>query len=272
MGLLFKKPERKLDSFLVPLRDKQNNKIRLRITDDIVLQKVLKVRDQEAYVVQCLLKDPQLKETIEQYDRAVLDHVLENCNSWFKADLSEEKILEMFLPSLSNQSELKALVSSIIEPVVMMDNVMRSSFCEVIPVLESKSSLSDIRIILELEAQGIYIRSRKFGIRWLVKSVRMFQEDHPAEELFDPSTCRDVIESYRDDIVELERQVGREVDDLAKKIDQLQQFMRRVKRNMEEIQLIRIDEGPEFLKECGERALALHKLIWNYQRHRLEEK
>jgi hypothetical protein len=85
--ILFKKPERKLDSFLVPIRSSNNNKIRIRLVDEIVLQKILKVRDQDAHVIQCIVKDPEIQEKFKQYDHRVLLHVLENCNSWFGTDL-----------------------------------------------------------------------------------------------------------------------------------------------------------------------------------------
>lgn len=275
MSILFKKPERKLDSFLVPLRDKKNNKIRLRITDDITLQKILKVKDQNAYVIQYLVRDRELHDIIRQYDRDVLAHVLEHCNSWFQTDLSEEKIHEMFLPSFDEESVMKALVSSIIEPIVVLDNNLYNSFSDIVPIMESKKSLSNVRTLLEIEAQGIYIRSRKFGIRWLVKSVRMFQDDiQPVEDLFDLSTCDDIVASYKDDILELEQQVGFEINELTKKMQSLQDYMRRVKHLMDDVEYTKqtIDQGPEFVKEWGTKTDALHRLIWKYQRDRLVEK
>lgn len=275
MSLLFKKPEKKLDSFLVPLRDKKNNKIRIRITDDIVMQKILKVKDQNAHVIQCIINDITLQETIKQYDKDVFDHVLENCNAWFQTDLSEEKIIQMFLPSINEQSEIKTLVSSIIEPTVFLDNIMMNSFSEVIPIMESKKTLTDIRIVLELEAQGIYIRSRKFGIRWLVKSIRMFQDDiHPVENLFDASTCNDIISSYKDDMNELEYSIEMEIDDLRNKIRYLQDYAHRARGLLDELENTKkkIHEGGEFSKEWAKKSDVFNKLVWNYQRDRLAEK
>lgn len=270
MIILFKKPERKLDSFLVPIRDKKNNKIRIRLTDDIVLQKILKVKDQNAHVIQCQINDEEVRNMIKQYDKDVMAHVLENCNLWFNTDLSDDKIKEMFLPSLSNHHELKTLVSSIIEPVVVLDHQLMTGFCEVLPIMESKSNLTQVRIILEIEAQGIYIRSRKFGIRWLVKSVKLFQDDiQPVEELFDISTCRDVTSSYHDDMIEVEQQVVEEIKELQKQINNLENYVQKLKTLVKDIENTDVEAS---YKEWITKTEMFTKLIWKYQRNRLYEK
>lgn len=270
MAITFKKPERKLDSFLVPIRDSRNNKIRIRLADDIVLQKVLRVKDQDAHVIQCIVKDEAIHRLIHGHDQEVLEHVIQNCNAWFGTELSEEKIRDMFLPTLGPAMDIRALVSSIIEPTVVLDNTILGSFNELLPVIEPRKTLSGLRTVLEIEAQGIYIRSKKFGIRWIVRYIRLVQEDvNPIENAFDMSTRIDLTHAIRDDVDELEEQVRSEIAELQNKIRSLEGFVRRARDELEDIELVVKRDDLEAEKEWQARSDCLSKLIWNYQRSRL---
>ncbi len=272
MTIVFKKPERKLDSFLVQIRDKNNNRVRIKLVDDLVLQKILKVKDQNAHVIQCLVKDQTIREALIEYDKIVLEHVLANCNTWFGTDLSEEKIQDMFIPSLANGIELRALVSSIIEPEVILNNTIMGSFYEVLPVTEAKDNLSSMRIVMEIEAQGIYIRSKKFGIRWIVKSVRLVEEEVIiAESAFDTYTRIDVNQKLGEDVADLERLVASEIAELHKKIGDLETFVARTKNMLIDIERIGITNGKEADREWASKTGSLTAHIWNYQRSRLNE-
>ena len=272
MVILFKKPERKLDSFLVQIRDDKNNRVRIKLIDDVVLRKILKVKDQNAHVIQCIVQDPQVRGMLKEYDRIVLGHVLENCNAWFGTDLSEEKIQDMFIPSLTDDMELRALVSSIIEPEVVLNSTVLGSFCEVLPITEAKNDLSTLRMIIEVEAQGIYIRSKRFGIRWIVKYMRLIEEEVIlSESAFDASTRMDVNQKLREDVEELEKQVSCEISQLHKKIAELEAFVQRTKGVLLDIERIGMSEGKDADREWATRTGSLAALVWNYQRSRLNE-
>ena len=267
--ILFKKPERKLDSFIVPIRGNGNNKIRIKLVDEITLQKILKVRDQDAHVIQCMIKDPEVQEKFKQYDHSVLLHVLENCNGWFGTDLSEKKIHEMFIPSLGDNMELRSLVSSIIEPETILNNTTVNGFCELLPVMESSKDLSSLRIILEIEAQGIYIRSKKFGIRWIIKYIRVIQEDiHNCDNAFDICIRMDINDKLKDDVNELEGLVQTEIAELNQKIRNLEEFVEKVQNTLLKIERVGIAEGKEAEQEWASQTDNLAKMIWNYQRNR----
>jgi hypothetical protein len=272
MTILFKKPERKLDSFLVQIRDKTNNRVRIKLTDDIILQQILKVKDQNAHVIQCMIKDAKIIETMAEYDTKVLDHVLENCNIWFGTDLSEDKIQEMFLPSLTTDRQLRTLVSSIIEPEVVLNNTALGSFYEILPIIETKDDLSSVHIIMEIEAQGIYIRSKKFGIRWIVKSLRLIEEEHLlTDDIFDISTRMDVNQKLEEDIIDIEKQVTNEIAELHKKIRDLETFAEKAKAMFLDIEKIGLKDGKDANKEWATKTNSLATLLWNYQRSRLNE-
>lgn len=272
MKIVFKKPERKLDSFLVPIREGQgqgSGKVRIRMVDDVVLQKVLRVRDQDAHVLQCLVRDGGVQERLQAYDEQVLQHVLDNCNTWFGTDLSEEKIRDMFLPSLNGRMELMALVSSIIEPVVVLNGNVLSGFCELLPFLESLDDLTNLCIVLEIDAQGIYIRSKRFGIRWIVKHIRVVQEGvvH-TESPFDLCTRLDVNRQLQEDMEDVEGHVQVEIEELEAKIKSLRDFIRRARGLLQDAEGIGGTDAPEAEKEWAAKTESLSKLVWNYQRSR----
>jgi len=267
--ILFKKPERKLDSFLVPIRGNNNNKIRIKLVDEILLQKILKVRDQDAHVIQCIINDSVIQQKFKQYDQSVLLHVLENCNSWFGTDLTEEKIHEMFIPSLGDGMELRSLVSSIIEPETILNDTTVNGFCDLLPIMESSKDLTSLRIILEIEAQGIYIRSKKFGIRWIIKYIRVIQEDiHNCDNAFDSRIRIDINDKLKEDVDDLERDVRTEIDDLNQKIKSLEEFVGKARNMLVKIDKVGIVEGKDAEKEWASQTDNLSKMIWNYQRNR----
>lgn len=268
MGLIFKKPERKVDSFLVPIRNSDNARLRLRLTEGVVLEKVLRVRDQDAHVIQCRTHDAVLIEQLAQYDQEVLDHVLAHCNTWFHTELSEEKIREMFLPSLGAYREIRALVSSVLEPKVMLNHNILSGFCDLLPSLECRRDLSPLHVLVEIEAQGIYIRAKRFGIRWIVKDLRIVEEEfQKADNPFDMGTRLDVHDGLDEDLAEVERSVRREVGELQQKIRNLEEFVQTARRTLSDIRNI----GKEAEEEWADRANSLSKMLWSYQRVRWNE-
>lgn len=272
--VVFKKPERKLDTFLVPIKDKYNNKIRIRITDDIIMQRVLKIKDQNSHVIECLVKDPAVQEMFRHYDKIALEHVIENCNLWFNTDFAEDRIQEMFLPTLNSHTEIKVLASSIIEPFISIDNTVLNSFHELLPVIESMSArdMASLHVVLEIQAQGIYIRSKRFGIRWLVRSLRIFRDETVnTESAFDASTKRDVNEMIGADICELEGLVSAEIEELQQKRRRLEEYIKRVRGLYEDILDVTLVGGKDADagKEWAAKTEHVTKLIWDYQRGRL---
>lgn len=221
-------------------------------------------------MVQCIVKDEGIQQIINGHDQEVLEHVIKNCNIWFGTELSEEKIREMFLPSLGISMDVRSLVSSIIEPTVILDNTILGSFNELLPVIEPRKTLSGLRIVLEIEAQGIYIRSKKFGIRWIVRYIRIVQEDvNPIENAFDTSIRFELTHAMREDVEELENQVRTEIIELQNKIRSLEGFVKRARNELDCIELIGKRDDIEAEKDWQARTEALSKLIWNYQRSRL---
>lgn len=239
------------------------------MVDDILLQKILKVRDQDAHVIQCVVKDPEIQQKFKQYDHNVLLHVLENCNSWFGTDLSEKKIHEMFIPSLGDCMELRSLVSSIIEPDTVLNDTSVNGFCELLPIMESSKDLTSLRIILEIEAQGIYIRSKKFGIRWIIKYIRVIQEDiHNCDNAFDSCIRIDINDKLKEDVDDLEKDVQTEIADLNQKIKNLEEFVGKARNMLIKIEKVGTVEGKEAEQEWASQTDNLSKMIWNYQRNR----
>lgn len=259
-----------MDSFLVPIRDDQNKRLRLRLADNIVLQKVLRVRDQDIHVVQCCVQDPEMIETLATYDRDVLEHMLEHGNTWFHTELSEEKIRQMFLPSLGNYQEIRAMVSSVLEPKVILNHQILTGFCELLPLLESRADLSHLQIFMEIEPQGIYIRSKRFGIRWIVKHIRIIEEEfQKSDNAFDQGTRLDVHEGLREDLNEMEGQIHAEIGDLQKKIRNLEEYLQKARKVISDVECLA--ETDMSGQEWAAKAETLSKMIWEYQRTRWNE-
>lgn len=269
MSILFKKPERKLDSFLVPIRSETNGKVRIRMVDDVVLQKVLQVSGQDAYVIQCLVKDNSILQALASYDEQALQHVVENCNIWFGTSLSEDKIRDMFMPSLNKHMEMRSLVSAVAEPRVVLNNNPLGSFYDLLPFLQSRNDLSSLRVIVEMDAQGIYIRPKKFGVRWMVRSLRVVDEDAMHKEsTFDLCTRMDVNQQLGNDVDELAERVAMEIEELQAKVHSLEDFVRTTRRLLVELEGVGTAEGKEAEREWAEKAEALSRLVWSYQRGR----
>jgi hypothetical protein len=176
----------------------------------------------------------------------------------------------MFLPSLGENKELRSLVSSIIEPETVLNNTTVNGFYELLPVIESSKDLTNFRIILEIEAQGIYIRSKKFGIRWIIKYIRIIQEDiYHCDNAFDNCIRIDINEKLKEDVDDLEKLVQSEIDELQQKIKNLEEFMGKARNTLLKIERAGgTMEGKEAEQEWASQTDNLSKMIWNYQRNR----
>ena len=162
-----------------------------------------------------------------------------------------------------------ALVSSIIEPDVMLNGNVLSGFCELLPFLESHDDLTNLCVVLEIDAQGIYIRSKRFGIRWIVKSIRVVEEGAVyTDSPFDLCTRLDLNRQLQEDMDEVEAQVEAEIEELKAKIQSLRDFTSKARGLLQDAEGIGCLDSPEAEKEWASKTESLSRLVRNYQRGR----
>ena len=145
--------------------------------------------------------ESSVTETLSRYDEYCLAKTLEHNNEWFSNTLAEDTIQAYFRKSIS-KNILGVVVSEVRPPQVFYKRKHIENLDLLLDI-----DLSNHSVSVELEAQGLYFLSKRFGIRWLVRTIKMeedkdepeYSEEHrkEVEELWemDVKTLSDKIRS-----------------------------------------------------------------------------
>ena len=154
-------------------------------------------------------------EIINGYDEYCLAKTLEHNNEWFSNTLAEDTIQAYSRKSIA-KNVLAAVVSEVRQPQIFFKK----------QALDSLDELPDTDLTwsVELEIQGLYFLSKRFGIRWLLRSVTVEEETEDIENT----------EEHRHEVEELwENDVQTIADKIRTDIDTHEQYIR-ILENLEQ--------------------------------------
>ena len=208
MALIFKKPERRKDCYVSRVNSELSAR-NIRIT--IPFSKYLGYTGNVLRL--WIPPDASVKEVIDVYDEACLEATLENNKKWFANALSEEDIRTFIRKSYQND-----IIS------LLMSNVRRHMIHYNSTVVDSLTDIKDLatcRITADIEIQGLYFFTTRFGLRWIVRALYIVSSEEETETLVD----REGIEqAWVDDLEKLNISVDADIQDYTSKINRLAAF------------------------------------------------
>jgi len=112
----------------------------------------------------CLLKvwlppGCHAEEEVVSMDQAASDAIRVNNGTWFRNNLTEEKMIEYFRPALAEGQPFTVLVSDMREPDPPGE-------WDALKRMDARS-LRSLMVSCVFEAQGLFFYPKRFGIRWI---------------------------------------------------------------------------------------------------------
>lgn len=208
--IIVHKPEKKINNYISKI--KVNNKnIKLRLNDNRFVN-IKKINDN--LIIKLYINNDN-KDTLNNIDNDILNSVLNNNKLWFNNGLESDKINEYFRYSVDNNySVMSILLDDIKLPLLFYNSKQVSSIYD----LEIKDT--DI-INIEIEAQGLYFYKEKFGIRWILRNINVYniEKDISIEDIL---VSKDEIEDeWKTTLNEFNNKIEEDCKILQNRIDSL---------------------------------------------------
>lgn len=164
---------------------------------------------------------------IDQYDKVCFDTTIANNAVWFNNSLTSEQIESFFRKSI-NQNILALAVSDVRPPVVFFNQQPIQDL-----TLLDTSKLATCHISADIEAQGLYFFTTKFGMRWMLRTLYIEEEVPEVQENMNKSQKEEIENQWAQDIENLRKAVHDEVIQYRKRIDNLHVFLRETDETLE---------------------------------------
>lgn len=154
--------------------------------------------------------DPAIK-VLQDIDNQAYNAVVDNNEEWFNNSLDEACIQQFFRASVTDD-RMGVLVSQQREPVEMKwDTDVCASFGELV-----RNGIVHKLCTVEIEAQGIFFYPQRFGIRWVLRRIRVQSCDHDEiGEVVEYVNRADIEMSWIDTVEKTRVAIDRVVDELV---------------------------------------------------------
>lgn len=119
------------------------------------------------------VRDPQFQKFIEDLDKTIIDNAVKSSNSWFKKNLNESVVNELYKNTLKGNSEKYPPLLRMKLPT--QDGEFVGEIYDANENLIATKALSrgmKIQVIAELV--GIYFVSKEFGLSWKILQVKLY--------------------------------------------------------------------------------------------------
>lgn len=201
--LVIKNPTRKKDTYVAKVACKEGRAVRVTFP-------YAKFVTRNGHILRIWVPDDStIADVVSAYDEECLQAALTSNAEWFSNALDPEKIHGFFRKSI-NRNTMAILISDVKPPCIYHNRSIVESF-------DGIGDPSKVRLSVELEIQGLYFFSQKFGLRWLLKTIKI--EDEPDEELEEPRDHKsDVEDEWERDIKTLDEGIQRDIEEYREKI------------------------------------------------------
>lgn len=208
--LIFEKPQRKKHGFVSRVKTDNNRSLRLSIPYARYvnhMNQVLRI---------WIPEDSTIAEIFKEYDALCVNATITNNEAWFTNALTIDQIHEFFRPSV-NRNVIALLSSETRPPLYIYKN-------EHIDSLDGLN-LSQMRLSVDIEVQGLFFYEQKFGLRWLVTTIKIYDTDEDdMDEAEVAAQRKDIEETWTQDVHDLRISVARDIQEYREKIAILEQL------------------------------------------------
>jgi hypothetical protein len=207
--LTFHKPTRKKDAFVAKVTA-DSKPVRIHIH-------YVKAVNYNGHVMRFWIpEESSANALLRTYDTECLEATLANNVEWFSNALEPESIHAFFRNSVS-KNVIATLVSDVKPPTVYFNR-------ELLPETMTLADipLQECRMSAEIEIQGLYFFSQRFGIRWILRTLRIEKEreDHKPDET--PVAKSDIEATWESDLRQLDEAIQTDIDAYMGRISTLE--------------------------------------------------
>lgn len=217
-------PEKRKDHYVsqVTTGRKHQQPFTVRVSDARVVG-IHELANDAGYLVKLwIAPDNPALDAITDVDREVIDTSIEHNQEWFANSLSRDKINEYFRPCV-NQQVCSVIVSTVKVPrsLVVCGTTVDDFSC-----VQSAPAVKRLTCDCTLEIQGVYFYPKKFGVRWIVRTLELYDGNvvpSATASADAPSGWdREEIEDFwRTEVQEAHELIGSDITALYAKIDAL---------------------------------------------------
>jgi len=142
------------------------------------------------YLLTIYIKDPVI---LHEFDKNILDILVKNNNQWFKNDLCEDEIKQLYKPSVCSQSHTLNVILNDTSKVYINNKLQDTADFKL-----SASNAGFFRkclMNLTIQHNGLYIHSKATYNKWVIKSLNIYNDDEFIEDIDDSK--EDIEESWK---------------------------------------------------------------------------
>ena len=213
MVINISEPIKKEKNYIAKITNESNKQIRIKLPDAIFMS--LAPLANGGSTIRLYINDNDIISTISEIDNEARKITIENNQDWFNNNLDEDTINALFRNSINKvNNTILVLISDTNDPTIYINGIRDDDFN--IITLTSKTPLT-----LVIEAQGLMIYPKKFGIRWIVRSIYISNDnsDETQENIYIDKES--IEESWKSDIIEMENKIANDILLLESRIKEL---------------------------------------------------
>lgn len=195
--------------------------------NDIKIKSINKLIDDKGYHLKIFI--PYINENsineIINYDLIAVNTITRNIGEWFKTDLTEENVLNMYRNSLCKQtSTLSVILSSNKFTKYNINNNELNDNSGIIDIIKSNKNLKKYIISVEIQNTGLYILSDYCYNKWIIKSINL-TDIETEENIYDK---HDIEESLLENITNVVHIIDGKIKDYTKNKDDINKLYQEI--------------------------------------------
>lgn len=216
-----KKPEKKVGNYISKIKENNKN-IKLSINNT----KFVNIKNN---ILKLFIENTDDITNLTNIDNKILKIIINNNEQWFNNNLNETKIKEYFRYSIDNlQSIMSIMISEIKLPMIFFNNKQISS-------LKDITIEKDYIINIEIEAHGLYFFKDKVGIRWILRSIYIYDIKNIINDNDILVNKQDIEEEWQDEINEFFNKLNEDHNILNRKINFIDNLKREISEEYDKI-------------------------------------
>jgi len=209
------KPAKKINYYISYVR--QNNK-NIKITVNNTSFISIKRNSSDNEVLKLFINNIDIINKINLIDKDIFETVLKYNNIWFNNNLTDELISGYFRESFnSKNSVISLLISDVKLPIIYYNDNLIENLTDI--------KINNTHIInVEIECEGIFFYKDKFGLKWIVRILKIYDSDKYINDDEIVATKSEIENEWDYSIKEFETSVNQDCEILKNKLDLLEKF------------------------------------------------
>ena len=213
MVIYLSEPVKKEKNFISKITNESNKLIRMKVSEAYFM--AMSSLNGGGRTMRIYVNDADIITQITHIDDEVRELTIAKNQDWFNNNLTHETINSLFRNSVNKvNNTMLVLISDTNEPTVYVNGIQDDEYD--INSIHPKTSLT-----LVVEAQGLLIYPKKFGIRWIIRSIYITNNNIDDTQENINIDKESIEESWKSDIYEMESKIDADISLLESRIKSL---------------------------------------------------